>query len=82
MWGSMLERANSLVGTISYRHSPNSKQQTANTVFFFCWYLILRTWCGPSVNLSFELREFSIELADAVFIERAALLWAVASAQL
>ena len=76
MWGSMLERANSLVGTTSYRHSPNSKQQVlgdaANTVFFFCWYLTLRTWCGLSVNLSFELREFSIERADAVFIERAA----------
>ncbi len=42
----------------------------------------LRTWCGLSANLSFELREFPTELANAVFIERAPLLWAVASAQL
>ena len=29
-----------------------------------------------------QLREFPTELADAVFIERAPLLWAIASAQL
>lgn len=38
----------------------------------------LRTWCGLSANLSFELREFPTELTNAVFIERAPLPWAVA----
>ncbi len=37
----------------------------------------LRTWCGLSANLSFELREFPTELTNAVFIERAPLPWAV-----